>query len=1008
MAATKRATWIEGITKSNRILRDLAEIFTSANRNDMGVSKEENWELVYPRPFEEYSVVRGTLLQDGTQTRHYTPVIDRKETIELYDGIDVILERNDIVESTLVVRSEDLSITYEKDVDYTYDSATNAISRVSGGSIAASARLNVSYGTKVVQILESVPVLVEKVLTVPNPDRPIDPSEYTIDYINNRIIFTVAPPTDAAYFALTFTDIRDEWNRQEHTMLKLEEDLLDPTGHTFKLPATGKQIGEINAVSSWGAPVHELVAAQSASSTTGLSVSGTGIQYEIKHDATTSPTLATIQFISGAPSLAPNQQLILRASEYTDFVTKSSWTVKDFVLVEDPTAGADTYKVVGLAQGLHITIGTKLVIHTTFDEPVLYKHLSSLHAGYETLQESAYTVQNGKTDGSEEPRIITFMDIDEDLNLTFFAREADNLKVGIEKITDRVVLKTTTEPEQIFETMLENSYGAADLTENLEMYVEFRKPERLVNPETGLERYTDFKGVIIETQKNNHYIEARMFDKWDDAVQEPLLPTFDKDGEVIVKGAMISDWAKYSWFKDWKEYMVDELDADSGSSNVQDGIIFQEVQVEGMDEEFPIQFWLSTNNNRTAMILMGDPTLDQDNFLTSFAYFGRIHPFYDKQCIVKRDDSGAIMLDGSGEPIIEEKRTYFQNDVSGNFALTVGSSTLPVRVGAAPVGQAFIESVQLAADDAGALTNGRLYDYTAYAYAVTYLTESGESKPTPLNDLDAQLLIPIGHNGGATIAPTTGSAIRVRFTIPNEATGYRIYRYHQANSTSLGSASTVHSNYKLVTTVTKYEGSRSIDFIDDASILPIEEEVYDPTTSSYIYTLLANTNASYYNKVAGMVSTSRSFEAVTRDKFTGAILDVKFPDRYGVNSSTGVNDIMMFATRSGLKYQRHVASFITTEEFMRKEKSGQSRWTGKFHLSPVYVEHSYDKQRGWLDGVMAVDDSGIEHLDDLIVDKDTPNEEVYKFFRINAPYSFFNNSANYAYGLAIIKSSLRW
>ena len=76
MAATKRATWIEGITKSGRILRDLSEIFTSANRDDMGISKKENWELVYPRPFEEYNVVRGTLLQDGSQTRHYTHIMN--------------------------------------------------------------------------------------------------------------------------------------------------------------------------------------------------------------------------------------------------------------------------------------------------------------------------------------------------------------------------------------------------------------------------------------------------------------------------------------------------------------------------------------------------------------------------------------------------------------------------------------------------------------------------------------------------------------------------------------------------------------------------------------------------------------------------------------------------------------------------------------------------------------------------------------------------------------------
>ncbi len=1008
MSSTKRATWIEGTTKSNRILRDLSEIFTSANRDDMGISKTENWELVYPRPFEEYSVVRGTLLQDGVNTRHYTPVIDRREIIELYDGIDAKLEHDDVIVNTIVVRSEDLSKEYEVNVDYNYDAATQSISRIAGGAIAASERLDVRYGTKVAQILDSVPVHIEKVLKEPNPDRPIDPMEYSIDYFNNRVIFTVAPPTDAAYFALSFTDVTDTWTRVPHEKLQLEMDLLDPTGHTYKLPPSAKQIGELNATNASGQPVHEVIAAQSTAGTTGLSVTGSGIVYEITHDSTSGPTSATIRFISGAPALADNQQLLLRAYEYNDFVTKSSWTQKDLVLVKDDKApDPDTYRVVGLAQGLHITLGTRVVIHTTFEQPVFYKHLSSLHAGYETLQETAYTVQMGEAGTANEPRILTFMDITEDLIMTFYARDVDDLKKGISKIDNRVVLKTTTEPEQKFETMIENSYGDADLSESLTMYVEFVKPKRLVNPETGLERYTDWKGVILETQLNNHYIEARMFDKWDDSKQAPLEATFNSKGEVLTKGAVVSDWSKYSWFKDWKEYMVDELDTDSGTSNVQDGIIFQEVVVDGMDDEFPIQFWISTNNNRTAMVLMGDPTLDQDNFLTSFGYFGRIHPFYDKECVVKRDESGTMLLDANGNPIIEEKRTYFQNDVTGNFALTVGSSTLPVRVGAAPVGTAFIDSVQIAVDEASNPLNGRLYDYSVYAYAVTYLTESGESKPTLLGNLDARLFIPIDHNGGGSV-PTTGSAIRVNFTIPNEAVGYRIYRYHQASTITHGSGVGVHSNYKLVTSVNRYEGSRSVEFIDDGGLLPIESETFDVATSSYVYSLIANTAHAYYNRVAPLVSTSRAFEAVTRDVYTGAVLDVRFPDKWGANTATGVSDIMMFATRSGLKYQRHVASFITTEEFMRKEKSGQSRWTGKFHLSPVYVEHSYDKQRGWLDGVMAVDDSGIEHLDDLIVDKDTPNEEVYKFFRVNAPYSFFNNSANYAYGLAIIKSSLRW
>lgn len=995
MTAIKRASWIEGISKSNRILRDLAEILTTANRNEEGISKEENWELVYPRPFEEFKVERGTLLQDVDQPRHYIPVIDRQEVIELYDGIDATLAGKDIVKSTIIVRSEDLSVTYELDKDYTYDAATASISRVDGGAIAASARLTVTYGSSVAKILESVPVKVEKVLTIANPDREINGTDYTIDYTNGIVTFNVDPPADAAYFALTFTDIRGPYAIEDKELVALEKDLLDPLGRTFRLPTTATQVGTF--------PIHTR---EVASATVGpIGLGGSTIAY------TFDPIAHTVTFSLGAPVISEKQSIWINTYEYIDPPVFISVAPRRLQLIKDPAAaeGVEQYKIIGATNKLNDGMPHRIEIDTETIKPTFFRHLSSLHAGYEELSESAYTVNFGGGDSTltESPKLITFLDVEEDLRMSFYARQEDDLSVGIEKITDRVVLRTTTQSESLFEPVIGDSYGAADLAESLTMYLEITKPARLVNPETGLERYVDYKGVQHETQRNNHYIMTRMFNTWDDENQQPQKDKYATNGEVSERGAFISDWSKYSWFKDWKEYMVDEIDDDSGSANVQDGVTFKEVEVDGMDAEFPIQFWISTNNNRTAMILMGDPTLDQDNFLTSFAYFGRIHPFYDKECAVKKDADGVIMLDAKGDPIIEELRTYFQNDVSGNFAMTTGSSTLPVSVGAAPVGVPRMEMVDMAVDENGDKLTGRLYDYTAYSYAVSYLTESGESRPTPL--VDGRRVIGLNESPGSLgTSATVGIALKIRFVLPDEATGYRIYRFHDANKVAHGALSNVHSNYKLVQSVTKLDRSRTIEYIDKGDILPMERETYNAIADAYDYSLVPVSSDAFYSRSMVATATSRSFEAVTRDTYTGAILNVKFTDKWGVNTATGVSDIMMYATRSGLKYQRHVASFITTEEFMRKEKSGQSRWTGKFHLSPVYVEHSYDKQRGWLDGVMAVDDSGIEHLDDLIVDKDTPNEEVYKFFRINAPYSFFNNSANYAYGLAIIKSSLRW
>lgn len=990
MSAVKRAKWIEGITQSKRVLRDLADIVTSAIRNENGVVAEENWKLVYPRPFAEENIVRGRLIQDETNTRRYIPVADRSELIMLTGTTPVALQNLDAVASTVVVQSEDLAATFVKDVDYTFDEVNKTLARIEGGNIIDGEKVQVFYGVTFHQILDTIPVTVEKKLVIADPDREIVPSidPYTIDYAGKKIEFTNDPPTDAEYFALTFTEVTDTFGRQERTMLRLEKDGLDPNGRTFRLPAGYGEIAE------------DLDTREVAGTITGgtLGANGSGtIQYildEVNH---------TIEFTTGAPTILPNQTMYINVAEYTNPPTNTITRRIRVALAKDTSDGTgQTFKMVGTFNELNEGEFHNIEIDTDATAPVLFKHLSSLHAGYEVVEGDELIVSY------DSPLVTTRQDIEEDLVVTLTTRGVEDLKVGLDKIKDRVVLQTTTTPEQIFEPVIGDDFGARDTATELTMYVEFTKPDRLVNPETGLERYTDFKGRQQQTQYNNHYIMARMFDQWDDEFQKPADAVYD--GETLVdKGAYVSDWSKYAWFKDWKEYMVDELDEDAGLSNAGDGVVFQEVITQGMTEEFPIQFWVSSNNNRLSVVLMGDPTLDQDNFLTSFAYFGRIHPFFDSECIVKRDDTGAIVMDTDGNPILEEKRTYFENDVAGNFAMTVGSSTMPAAIGTPPKGEALIEAVQLNVDNTTTPATpivGELYDRTVFGYVVTYLTEIGESKPTPIDA--GRIVVPQGTVSAGSTAPTQGISLKIRFRLPDEATGYRIYRYHQANTATFNADANRHENYKLVTSVEKLDRLRTIEYIDEGNILPMYSTSYDPVADATTITLINDTLNGFYSKFLAAVATARSFESVVRDRFTGAILDVKFSDKFGKDTATGVNDIVMFQTRSGLKYQRHQAAFITTEEFMRKEKSGQSRWTGKFHLSPIYIEHSYDKQRGWLDGVMAVDDSGIEHLDELIVDKDTPTEEVYKFFRVNAPFSMFNNSPNYAYGIAIIKSSMKW
>ncbi|WP_421021954.1 hypothetical protein, partial [Klebsiella pneumoniae] len=68
-----------------------------------------------------------------------------------------------------------------------------------------------------------------------------------------------------------------------------------------------------------------------------------------------------------------------------------------------------------------------------------------------------------------------------------------------------------------------------------------------------------------------------------------------------------------------------------------------------------------------------------------------------------------------------------------------------------------------------------------------------------------------------------GISVKLRFRLPDEATGYRIYRYHNANVTSFGNDANKYENHKLVTAVEKLDRSRIIEYIDDGLALPMAE-----------------------------------------------------------------------------------------------------------------------------------------------------------------------------------------
>lgn len=142
---------------------------------------------------------------------------------------------------------------------------------------------------------------------------------------------------------------------------------------------------------------------------------------------------------------------------------------------------------------------------------------------------------------------------------------------------------------------------------------------------------------------------------------------------------------------------------------------------------------------------------------------------------------------------------------------------------------------------------------------------------------------------------------------------------------------------------------------------------------------------------------------------------------FGEYTSAGNNTIQMLKTKSGIEFQKHYPAFITQapppgkayidpslgDTGLELERQGfqASKWTSKYHLSPLHVVHPYEGYRGTMDSVIAVTKHNILHLDELIVDVEGKpwKQEVYRYFDINTEQNLMNLSANQHMGVAILK-----
>lgn len=472
--------------------------------------------------------------------------------------------------------------------------------------------------------------------------------------------------------------------------------------------------------------------------------------------------------------------------------------------------------------------------------------------------------------------------------------------------------------------------------------------------------YTDIHSIKITdsiTMENNHYCLMRLFDNPNVDFSGPEPNITDNKGVVTATNSHASPWSKLSWYQDFEEIMMDDIDEDVSVTSVTDGTLLVPLETAGLTSDTRLSYWINTNNDRFSLIVMGNPALDyeRDRHLISTCYCGRIESFENSI-----------------------------NDVSGNFALYTSSSTTPCKT-------------------------------VMTTHDTQYPIDRQYSNDEFIKDL-ATVERPLLEKYKGHCELIGGLQERSSLRDANGASGFTVYYITLTgnkffNESQLPSYMLIRSNGEPINlsgdpeNPVYYEEVPYKDFIYGSSdsrsnqimIYLQNLTILEGDTDYSVYF-----NFGYYEEKFVIES------GITRDLF-GNVVDIQTEDSYGKNTSDGVTSVSMYHTRSRAFYQKHHFLFATTEEYMSKVMYGKSSYTGEYYADRIKITHGNDGPRGILSDTLVIDSSSLYPKDELVINKDFEKskdelEETFTYFPITAPFSPLADGPNSRYGLALKKA----
>lgn len=600
-------------------------------------------------------------------------------------------------------------------------------------------------------------------------------------------------------------------------------------------------------------------------------------------------------------------------------------------------------------------------------------------------------------------------------------------KWQISKIKETAIIKTTTMPKAVGRSVDIGFGFDDDLNKpSCTMYVEIYMPPYLCDTESDdplLQREGRIPEVIdrrgFERDKYNkkiirNYYHAffRIFDHINEDGTGPMANEIDPvTNEVIRWNARSSEWSKLSWYNDFEDVYISDLEGKS-ERGMLDGMVRLPVEP-GISMQTKIKLWANVNRDRLVLACMGSPNIDfgDERYLIGCAYVGAIDSF-----------------------------DFSINDTAGNFGIFTTSSSVP-SIGettintrpSRPVGEPVMVEDPITpnkqiVDTTVPIdpTNGFMYtqpkvkcvDLQQLPATLSVETSATHTLQLPIIlDVPKDTTRPKGGPSWGTTYIDSGT-VKIDFNFMHEVNSkdgwgsIRDYRIQYVEKDTLSEKVHVISTASKAINSLAFKVEVNQDNRKDAKIIIDTEKLLAEIKAAYgiptdiisaSFSSIAVTKSSFSIYTQYTTQTG----GVTRDKF-GNIVSIDYRQRYGKNSANSTTDFAMYHTFGKDYFQKHYFMFTSTEEFMQKELYGKSVYTGEYFADRIKVVHGSEGPRGILKGMITIDTSSLYPFDELIVNKDFKKyedkpEELFVYLPVTAPYCPFSNSPNGKHGIGILK-----